>query len=109
MAACLVGSIDIKASCHKLRLVCNDTYRSSAYSRKTGYDVTGIHFLDFAEISIVNDLFDDIADVISLVRICRNHFTKSGIHTCRIVACFNERRFFHVVAGQIAEHFPACA
>ncbi len=64
-------------------------------------------FPELREISVVNDLFDDIADVISLVGgVCPwDHLTKSRIHSRRIITCFYEWRFFHVVAGQIAEHF----
>ncbi|MPN15245.1 hypothetical protein SDC9_162575 [bioreactor metagenome] len=105
VAACLVRCIDIKASCHELGLVGNYADRPSANPGKTCNYVTGIHFLNFAEISVVNDLFDDIADVISLVGVCRDHLTKSRIHSRRIITCFYEWRFFHVVAGQIAEHF----
>ncbi len=76
MAACLVGSIDIKASCHKLRLVCNDTYRSSADPCKACNDIARVHFLDFTEISVVNDLSDDVADIVSLVGIGRDHLAE---------------------------------
>jgi len=80
MTACLVRSVDVKASCHKLRLVCDDTYRSSAYPCKTGNDIAGIHFLHFAEISVVNDFPDDVADIVAFVGICRDHLAECGIH-----------------------------
>ena len=77
MAAGFVGCVYVKATCHVVGLVRDDSYYASAYSCESCDDVARPEFLNFTEVGVVYDLFDYVADIIASVGVGRDKFAQS--------------------------------
>ena len=100
---CFVGRIDIQAAGKEFRLVSNNANGLSVKAGKAGDDIQGIVFQYLEYIAIVDAGFDDIEHIIRHAAVVGNNRVEAFIFPVRIVVRFDDRCFFHIVAGQEVE------
>ena len=96
-SCCFVWWVNIKWTCHNLRLICNDTDNLSVHSCKTYYNILCKAFLYFKEVAVINKFGDNFLNVISLTRIVRNDCCKFFWKTINFVICRFVRSLFKIV------------
>ena len=99
----LVGSVDVEAARHDVRLVRDDADGAAVEARETGDDVRREMLMHFVELAVVDDAADDVLHVVRCIRIVRNDRVQGLIHARRVVARLDDRRVVHVVARQEGE------
>ena len=98
-----VGRIDIQAAGEELRLVSNNANGLSVKAGKAGDDVQGIVFQYLEYVAVVDAGFDDVEHIVRHAAVIGNDRIEAFIFTVRIIIGIDDRRFFHVVAGQEVE------
>ncbi len=70
---------------------------------KADDDIFCVFALDFKEFAVVDDCVDDLIHVIGMVGRVRHDLVQRVFQTVNGVVAFNQRRFFEVVLGDVAE------
>ncbi len=105
------GSVDIKNSRKKGRLIADDPDRAAIETRKTHNKIFRVMFVDFEKIAIVNDGVNGVLHVIRLLRIAGNKCVERFVAASGGVGCGAARGIFQIVrrkkTHQLADHGKA--
>ena len=97
---CLTRCIDIQYPGKIFRLICDNTYRLSVKTSKTGNDIGSVQFLRFKELSVVNDGIDHFQYIIRFIRIIRNDFVQRVFQTVDSICANSQRSIFQIILRQ---------
>ena len=96
-ARALHGSVDIKNSREKRRLVADDADGAAVEARETHDKVFGIVLVDFEEIIVVHDGMNRILDIVGFLRVRRNKRVESFVAARRQIGSGAARRILEII------------